>query len=163
MRKAMAIGLTLLFVLPFLGGCGTARNYECSDVAPDRTAQLAITTDTLSKSRWYLLSSYHLQFSVFRPSQGQRDKPLYMGRIILSADVPRQVITIPAGEPIFVSALYQSQTVNTMSMCRPSTKVLAEPGGFYELLFHNENNLCTLEVISSGDNETRERSEMKKP
>ena len=123
----------------------------------------AITTDTLSKSRWYILTSYGLQFSVFRLSQGEKDKPLYMGRIKLSAETPRQVITIPAGEPIVVSALYQSQVVNTMTMCRPSTKVVAVPGGYYELLFHNENNLCTLEVISSKDNETRERSEMKKP
>jgi len=163
MRRSMAVRFTLLVILLFLSGCATARNYECTDVAPDRTARLAITTDTLDKSRWYLLSSYHLQFSVFRPSQGEKDKPLYMGRIIVSAEAPRQVITIPAGEPILVSALYQSQTVNTMSMCRPSTKIVAEPGGYYELLFHNENNLCTLEVISSKDNETRERSEMKKP
>jgi len=47
-------------------------------------------------------------------------------------------------------------------MCRPAKRIEAEPGGYYELLFHNENNICTLELISAGENELKERSEMKK-
>jgi len=154
--------VAILFVLVFISGCVTPHDYEFNDATNSQVAKLVLTTDAMHKPKWYFVTRYGLQFSVSRLSQSKQEKPLYMGRISLTIDSPRQIISIPAGEPLIISALFFKEFGNVISTCRPSTKLVAEPNGHYEIVLHSEDNVCTLQVISSKDNEVNEHSEMKK-
>ena len=161
-KKSLIVQVLFLTSILFLNGCIKVKNYEFNNITNIPSAKLAITTDTIIEPRLYLLANYSLQFRIFRLSEAKQEKSLYMGRIILTTSTPHKIISIPSGEPIIISAYYIKNILGSTSTCKPSVKLIAKPNGYYELLFHDEDNVCTLQIISDKEDNLKEHLENNK-
>jgi hypothetical protein len=132
-------------------GCVSVVRLDSPDYKPTYDyANLIFKTDTLSKSRWYILTAYNLILKVYRPKDDELGKFQYFGTAVLTNEENEKNIFVPAEKDIYLLTEYSDYVVGVMSMCKVSVCFHPKQGETYKLTFNHESRSCNL-VLSHGD------------
>jgi len=150
LTKSKLASLLALFIVCISVGCVRVVRLDAPDYKPTYdNANLIFQTDTLSKSRWYLLTSYNLRLVVFQDKANEPGKFQYFGTVVLTSEENTKNIPIPSERDIYLQAEYSDYVVGLMSMCKTATCLRPKTGATYKLIFQQDSKSCMVSLSNA--------------
>ncbi len=135
-------------------GCTRVVRLDSPEYMPTyEHSNLIFQTDTLSKSRWYLLTSYNLRLEVYRDKAEKPGKFEYVGTAVLTSDENSKSISIPSETNVYLLTEYSDYVVGVMSTCKASLCLRPKAGVTYRLFFQHDAKSCKLALYDADSNE----------
>jgi hypothetical protein len=126
-----------------LFGCVKAVILDSPEFKPlNNDAKLIFQTDTLAKSKWYLLSSYNLRLVVYTANDQEPGKYKYFGTAILTHEENEKIISIPSEIDVYLLVEYSAYVAGVISTCEVPVCFHPKKGESYKLMFNKGSKSC---------------------
>ena len=153
LKDRFLVGALLILLAFQTIGCVRAVRLDSPDYRPSYdSVNLKFKTETLSKSRWYILTAYNLRLVVYGADDTELDKYRYVGTAVLTHDQSNKDLPIPSEKNIYLMTEYSDYVVGVMSSCRTALCFHSKQGETYNLTFNHDSKSCK-SILTQGNSD----------